>query len=108
MIIHFDGVIGEIMQRNLSDDYYQLVLRHGCKEGLMELSKNFQLVIFSLMNERNCSQIIDLLDREGIVFDAFYQRIKAFKRTDEYCNYNQIYLDFELCSTGTTSPRSDD
>jgi NLI interacting factor-like phosphatase len=62
----------------------------------LEISKNFQLVIFSLLNERYCSQIIDLLDREGIVFDAFYQRLKAFKRTDDYVNYNQIYQDFDL------------
>lgn len=41
---------------------------------------------------------MDYLDKEGIVFDAFYQRLKALKRTDEYCNYNQVYLDFEVCT----------
>jgi|LauGreDrversion4_2_1035121.scaffolds.fasta_scaffold35755_1 TFIIF-interacting CTD phosphatase-like protein len=76
------------MQRNLGDEYYQIALRHGAIEGLKELAKNFQLVIFSHMNERYCNHIIDLFDRENIVFDAFYQRVKAFKRTDEYCNYN--------------------
>jgi hypothetical protein len=36
------------------------------------LSKNFQLVLFSLLNEKLCSQIIDMLDREEVVFDALY------------------------------------
>lgn len=49
-----------------------------------------------MLNEKYCRQIIDLFDKEDIIFDAFYQRLKAFKRTDEYCNYNQIYLDFDL------------
>lgn len=36
--------------------------------------------------------------------------MKAFKRTDEYCNYNQIYLDFEICTNtdGENSSNSDD
>ncbi len=36
------------------------------------------------------------MDKENVPFDAFYQRVKAFKRSDEYCNYNHIYLDFEV------------
>lgn len=39
MIIHFDGVIGEVYRRSLTDDSPQLVLRHGAAEGLRELSK---------------------------------------------------------------------
>lgn len=27
-----------------------------------------------------------------------YTRLQAFKRSDEFCNYNQIYTDFELVS----------
>ena len=50
-----------------------------------------------MLNERYCGHIIEMLDKEDVVFDAFYQRLKAFKRTDEYCNYNQIYLDFGIC-----------
>lgn len=41
-------------------------------EGLKELSKNFQLVLYTLLNEKFCNQIIDLLDREEVVFDALY------------------------------------
>jgi hypothetical protein len=33
LIIHFEGVIGEIMQRNLGDNNYQVMLRHGTVEG---------------------------------------------------------------------------
>ncbi len=47
-----------------------------------------------MYHEKYCNQIIDYLDKEGVEFDAFYQRLKALKRSDEYCNYNQIYLDF--------------
>ena len=48
------------------------MLRHGSVEGLQELSKSYQIVIISLMSERTCSQIIDLFDKEDIIFDAFY------------------------------------
>jgi hypothetical protein len=48
--------------------------------------------------------MIDYFDKEGIQFDAFYLRSKAIKRTDEYCNYNQIYLDFDICHSETESP----
>lgn len=33
---------------------------------------------------------------EGILFDAVYTRVKTFNRSNEYCNYNQIFTDFEL------------
>ncbi len=52
------------MQKNLGDDNYQLCLRHGAIDGLKEISKNFQLVIYSLLNEKYCNNIIDLFDRE--------------------------------------------
>ncbi len=48
------------------------------------------------MNQKLCSAIIDMLDKEGVPFDAIYQRIKTFRRSDEYYNYNQIYQDFEI------------
>ena len=41
MIIHFEGIIGEVKKRELKDDSIQLVLRHGAIEGLKELFKNF-------------------------------------------------------------------
>lgn len=84
------------MQKNIGDENYLLCLRHGAIEGLKEIAKSFQLVIFSMYNEKYCNHIIDLLDKENVPFDAFYQRVKAFKRSDEYCNYYQIYLDFEI------------
>lgn len=40
-MMHFDGLIGEINQKNLSDDTYQFTFRHGAFEGLKELSKDF-------------------------------------------------------------------
>lgn len=47
MIVQFDGVIGEVYRRSLTDDVSQLFLRHGAAEGLRELSKHFQLVLIS-------------------------------------------------------------
>lgn len=41
MIVQFDGVIGEVYRRSLTDDVPQLFLRHGAAEGLRELSKHF-------------------------------------------------------------------
>lgn len=41
--------------------------------------------------------VVEHLIREyGIVFDAVYSRPQAFGRSDEFCNYNQVYTDFEL------------
>jgi len=37
MIIHFEGVIGNINKKSLTDENFQLVLRHGAVEGLKEL-----------------------------------------------------------------------
>ena len=41
MIMHFEGIIGEVKKKDLKDDNKQLVLRHGAVEGIKELQKNF-------------------------------------------------------------------
>ena len=41
MIIHFEGVIGEVKKKDLKEDNIQLVLRHGAIEGIKELMRNF-------------------------------------------------------------------
>jgi hypothetical protein len=41
-----------------------------------------------MFNEKYCNHIIDFMDKANVTFDAFYQRVKALKRSDEYCNYN--------------------
>jgi hypothetical protein len=41
LIVQFEGVIGDITRKNLSDDTFQLLLRHGAIEGLRELIKSF-------------------------------------------------------------------
>jgi hypothetical protein len=41
MIIQFEGVIGDINRKSLTDENLQLELRHGVIEGLRELLKNF-------------------------------------------------------------------
>jgi hypothetical protein len=65
--------------------------------GLQELSKNFQVIIFSLLNERLCSLIIDFFDKEGIIFDAFYQKLRTqSKNSEDYANYDQVFRDFEV------------
>lgn len=52
------------------------------------------------MNQKYCRLLIDLLDKEEIVFDAIYQRVKTFRSSDEYYNYNQIYIDFDIQNEG--------
>jgi hypothetical protein len=47
MILHFDGIVGEVCRRSLTDDAPQLLLRHGAAEGLRELSKTFQIVLLT-------------------------------------------------------------
>lgn len=42
-------------------------------------------------------------DKEKIEFDALYSRVKAFKNSDQFSNYNQIYIDFELMSEHSQS-----
>ena len=99
IIIHFEGVIGEVKKRDLKEDSMQLILRHGAIEGIKELLKNFQVVLYSSMCENTLHMVIEHLIREHeIVFDAVYTRLQAFKRSEEYCNYNQIYTDFDLVS----------
>lgn len=39
-----------------------------------------------------------MIREHHIIFDGVYTRLQAFKRSDEYCNYNQIYADFDLIS----------
>ena len=88
------------MQKSLSDDNYKLIMRHGALEAINELSKHFQIILYTLMNEKLTRLIIELLDKEQVVFDAVYSRLKTFKKNDEFCNYNQIYIDFELMKEG--------
>jgi len=64
------------------------VLRHGAVEGLKELLKNFQVVLYSSVCENTLLPVVEYLAREQIVFDAVYTRLQAFKRSDEFCNYN--------------------
>ena len=33
---------------------------------------------------------------ENVMLDAVYSKVKTFNRSNEYCNYNQIFTDFEL------------
>ena len=76
MIIQFEGVIGEINRSSLSSDNLQLMLRHGVVEGLKELLKNFQLVLFSFLTEKTVKLAVEyLLKNEGIVFDGVYTKI---------------------------------
>mmetsp|Transcript_44554 Transcript_44554/g.59116 ORF Transcript_44554/g.59116 Transcript_44554/m.59116 type:complete len:114 (+) Transcript_44554:1197-1538(+) len=100
MIVHFEGVIGEVKKRDLKEDSVQLILRHGAVEGLKELLKNFQVVLYSSICESTLLLVVEHFIREhGIVFDAVYLRPQAFNRSDEFCNYNQIYADFDLVAS---------
>lgn len=100
MVIHFEGVIGEVKKKDLKEDSVQLVLRHGATEGLKELLKNFQVILYSSLCESTLLLVVEHLIREhNIVFDAVYLRPQVFNRSDEFCNYNQIYSDFDLVSS---------
>ena len=99
MIIHFEGVIGEVKKKDLKEDSMQLILRHGAVEGLKELLKNYQVVLYSSICENTLHLVVEhLISQYQIIFDAVYTRLQTFKRSDEYCNYNQIYTDFDLVS----------
>jgi len=37
-----------------------------------------------------------LFFEENILFDGVYTRLQTFNRSNEFCNYNQVYTDFEL------------
>lgn len=58
MIIHFEGVIGEVKKKDLKEDNIQLVLRHGAVEGLKELLKNYQVVLYSSISESTLSLVV--------------------------------------------------
>ena len=73
----------------MNDDSLQLVLRHGAVEGLKELLKNFQVALFTFLSEKTVKMVVEhFIKEEGIVFDGVYTRLQAFKRSDEYSNYN--------------------
>ena len=64
MIIHFEGVIGEVKKKDLKDDSMQLVLRHGAIEGLKELLKNFQVILYSSVSEQTLLFVVEHLIQE--------------------------------------------
>lgn len=37
------------------------------------------------------------------MFDSFYTKLKTLKKEETFCNYNQIYLDFELMAEDDTT-----
>jgi hypothetical protein len=76
MIIHFEGVIGEVKKRDLKEDNMQLVLRHGAVEGLKELLKNFQVVLYASICENTLRLVVEYFIREHkIIFDGVYTRL---------------------------------
>ena len=61
MIIHFEGVIGEVKKKDLKEDSMQLILRHGAVEGLKELLKNYQVVLYSSICENTLHLVVEHL-----------------------------------------------
>jgi uncharacterized protein YbcI len=72
VIIHFGGVIGDVVKKSLSDESVQLVLRHGAIEGLKEMQKNFQIALFSFLGEKTIRFIVEHFLKEEITFDGVY------------------------------------
>jgi len=65
-----------VNRKSLTDDSFQLKLRHGVVEGLKEMLKNFQIVLFSFLSEKNIKLAVEhLVKQEGIIFDAVYTKI---------------------------------
>lgn len=59
MIIHFEGVIGEVKKKDLKEDNMQLVLRHGAIEGIKELLRNFQVILYSSISESTLRLVVE-------------------------------------------------
>ena len=57
LIIHFEGVIGNLILTSIAQTMTieevtrQLYLRYETQEGILELCKNFQVVLFSNLTE---------------------------------------------------------
>ena len=76
MIVHFEGVIGEVKKKDLKDDNMQLLLRHGAVEGLKELLKNFQVILYSSVSESTLRFVVEhFISEHEIIFDAVYTRL---------------------------------
>jgi hypothetical protein len=73
MIVQFEGVIGDIKRRNLSDDTFQLMLRHGAIEGMRELIKSFQVVLFTKLSEKTIKLVVEhFIKHDKLLFDGVY------------------------------------
>jgi hypothetical protein len=88
LIVHFEGVLGDVFKPNLADESVQLVLRHGCIDGLKEILKNFQVALFSFLADKTIRYIVEYFLKEDIVFDGVYSRVQTHGKTDEFANYN--------------------
>lgn len=89
IILQFEGVLGELTRKSLTEEGFYMHLRHGVAEGVKELLKNFQVVLFSFLSEKSILMAVEhLIRQEEIVFDAVYTKIKTFKKSDSYCSYN--------------------
>lgn len=61
VIVHFEGVIGDLKKRDLKEDNVHLLLRHGATDGLKELIKNFQVVLYSSTCESTLKLVVEYL-----------------------------------------------
>ena len=57
IIIHFNGVIGDVLinekvnKKNMEEQSYSIMLRYQALEGLRDIGKHFEVVLFSFYSE---------------------------------------------------------
>ena len=67
IIIHFNGVIGDVIinekinKRNLEETSYSIMLRYQALEGLRDIGKHFEVVLFSFYGEQITESILEYL-----------------------------------------------
>ena len=81
--MHFNGVIGDLTIQykkagKYQDQIQELILRYEAIEGLQELIKNFQVVLYSMYSEALTNDCLEFFKKNEIEFDAVYCRDPSF------------------------------
>ena len=88
IIIHFNGVLGDIIlnekinRRNMEEQSYSILLRYQAIEGLREIGKHYEVVLFSFYSEQITESILDFLKAQDmyIEFDAVYCSLHQYSQ----------------------------
>ena len=77
--MHLNGVIGDLTLQTkktgkFKDQIQELILRYEAIEGLQELIKNFQVVLYSKYSELLTMDCLEIFSKSKIEFDGVYCR----------------------------------